>query len=59
MASDEHTHVFIIRMWRERREIEGAATEWRGVVEHVGSGARRYIRDVDEIAPLIAGHLDP
>ena len=38
---DEETQVFIVRLWRERREIEGARPVLRGTVEHVPSGERR------------------
>jgi hypothetical protein len=54
---DEKTHVFIVRLWLEAREIEGAETLWRGVVEHVSSGQRRYVDNLDEIPAFIAGYL--
>ena len=56
-ALEEYTHVFIVRIWREPREIEGAAPEWRGAVEHVASGERRYIKQLNEIEPVIAHYL--
>ncbi len=27
------THVFVVRMWEEPREIEGAPAVWRGLAE--------------------------
>ena len=45
---DEETQVFIMRLWRERREIEGARPMLRGTVEHVSSGERRSIGDLSE-----------
>lgn len=53
-ALEERTHAFILRIWREPREIEGATSEWRATVEHVGSGQRRHARTLDEIEPIIA-----
>jgi len=47
-------HVFMVRIWRERREIEGAPPEWRGAIEHVASGERRYVKQVDEIVAFIS-----
>ena len=46
---EDNTHVFIVRIWLEPREIEGAEPERRGVIEHLPTGARRYIRDLKEI----------
>jgi hypothetical protein len=56
-SSDESTRVFIVRAWREPREIEGAAHEWRGVIEYVPDGARQYWKDLVEITAFIARHL--
>ena len=55
---EERTHVFILRIWREPREIEGATSEWRATVEHVDSGARRHAKTLSEIAPILAGYLE-
>ena len=54
---EEYTQVFIVRIWREPREIDGATPKWRGLVEHVTSGERRYVERLNEIAPFIASHL--
>jgi len=51
---EENTHVFIVRIWCERREIEGRMPTWRGMIEHVPSGERRYFKDLDEIHGFIA-----
>ena len=55
---EENTHAFVVRVWLEPRELEGAAPEWRGVIEHVPSGERRYLRDLDEIQVFIVHFLD-
>lgn len=54
---EENTHVFIIRIWREPREIAGARPEWRGMIEHTPSGERRYVRDLDDLSAFIATYL--
>lgn len=56
-AREEDTQVFIVRFWPEPRELENARPEWRGVVEHVKSGERRFVRHPDEVAPFIAAYV--
>ena len=51
------SHTFIARFWLERREIKDAKPIWRGVVEHVISGERRYLEDLDEIKTFITCYL--
>ena len=57
-ASENCSQAFIIRIWCEPREIEGAPLEWRGMVEHVASGKRCYLKELDDIAPMIAPYLE-
>lgn len=53
----ENTHVFILRIWLEPREIEGAVPQFRAVIEHVSSGEQRYLGDLDEIVQVISGYV--
>lgn len=55
--ADGRTHVFIVRIWQEKREIEGAQPLWRGVVEHVSSGDRCYTEDLDDVSQFILRYL--
>jgi hypothetical protein len=55
--SQDTSHTFIARFWLEPREIKDAKPIWRGVVEHVASGQRRYLEDLDEVKAFIAVHL--
>jgi hypothetical protein len=48
------TYVFIVRVWREPREIEGAAPICRGVIEHVPSGERQALGDLESILGFIS-----
>lgn len=54
---EEHVHVFIVRVWREPRELEDAAIIWRGVIEHVDSGDRRYFRRLGAVTGFIRSYL--
>ena len=57
IQNQETSHSFIARFWLEPREIKDAKPIWRGVVEHVASGQRRYLEDLDEIKAFITVHL--
>ncbi len=54
---DDGTQVFIVRVWREAREIPGAQPEWRGVVEHVPSGERRFFKELEEIIRFMSSYV--
>ncbi len=55
--SQDSSHTFIARFWLEPREIKDAKPIWRGVVEHVPTGQRRYLEDLDEIKAFISVYL--
>ena len=55
--SKDNTHVFIVRIWWEPREIEGAIPKWRGMIEHVPGDKRRYLEDLDEIIAFISPYV--
>jgi len=48
---------FVVRIWVEQREIEGARPLWRGVVEHAQSGERQYLTDLAGIVDFIAPYV--
>lgn len=56
-ANEENRHVFIVRIWLEPREVEGAAPQLRGTIEHVPSGMRRAIKALTEITDFIRAWL--
>ena len=56
--TQDTSHTFIARFWLEPREIKDAKPIWRGVVEHVASGQRRYLEDLDEVKAFIIVHLE-
>jgi len=53
-----YVHAFVVKIWLERREIAGAPAEWRGRIDHVQSGGRRYIRDLSDIMRFIQSFLE-
>lgn len=50
----EPTEVFILRIWREAREIAGAPAIWRGVIQHVPTGERRFIQNFADLREFVA-----
>lgn len=46
----DQTASFIVRIWRESNDFGGGSSEWRGSIEHVGSGQRAFFRDLNAIA---------
>lgn len=55
---EDNTHVFIVRIWLERREIEDASPEWRGFIKHLPSGEHRYLKDLQDIVDSVAPYLE-
>ena len=52
------THVFIVRLWKEPREVDGAQPQWRGMIEHVPTGERRALGRIDGVCEVIRARLD-
>jgi hypothetical protein len=50
---EDNAAAYIVRVWLEHREVEGAPTTWRGSIEHVASGKTKYLTDLDDIARFI------
>lgn len=48
---------FVLRLWLERREIEGAMPVWRGVIELVPSGERQYFEGVNQLSEILTQYL--
>jgi hypothetical protein len=41
------THSFTIRLWSE--QLDDDTYEWRGRLQHMDSGERRYFRDAESL----------
>lgn len=55
---EDQTCVFIVRIWLERRDVELTDVEWRGVIEHVPSGKRRYVRQLGDVMAFMTSYLE-
>ena len=55
---EETTRTFVLRVWKESREIKGASPTWRGMIQHVSTGERRYFADAGELTRYLERHLD-
>lgn len=56
--SESSRQVFIIRIWREPREIDGALPEWRGAIECTYDNQQHYLKSLDEIVAFILPYLE-
>lgn len=50
-------HSFIVRIWRESRDMPGGRSTWRGTIEHVEDGRRRYLTDLRQSERFIEPYL--
>lgn len=50
---DDDRHTFVIRLWREPRELESVDRPWRGTIEHIPSGDRRPVAGMKDITSFI------
>jgi len=55
---EESSAAFIVRVWVEAREVEGAPVTWRGSIEHVASGRVKYLAELEEIGWFIRPFLE-
>jgi hypothetical protein len=53
----DHSHAFIVRFWLEPREIQGEKPLWRGVIEHVPTGRKLFLKGLNEITAFIESYL--
>jgi hypothetical protein len=53
------TFSFVVRIWYEGTGSDRRSPVWRGSIEHVGDGQRRYFVNLDEIAHYITEHVGP
>jgi hypothetical protein len=59
LYSDEPTsQVFIIRIWKEPREIPGAKPHWRGMVEWLNTREVQYFISLDKLIEFLREKTD-
>jgi hypothetical protein len=49
----EDRHVFIVRLWLERREVTDAPPIRRGMLEQLSGGVRRYFQNLEELQRIL------
>jgi hypothetical protein len=54
-APAAQSHLFTLRIWAE--DLGGGQIDWRGRVQHVGSGDVRYFRDWPTLEAFVEGLL--
>jgi hypothetical protein len=47
------THVFVVRLWREPREVDRALPEWRGTIKNVRTDEQRSFRHLRTMVDFI------
>ncbi len=52
-----HEHLFTVRFWHE--VLDGGRSEWRGRIQHIGSGEARYFRTWRTLIKFIVAMLEP
>jgi hypothetical protein len=50
---DERTWAFVVKVWEERRDIDGAGPTWRASVDDVRRGTRVYFRSLPELSAYL------
>lgn len=53
--------MFVVRIWVERREsntTDASDMTWRGVVEHLPDGERRYVKRISEMLEFIIPYME-
>ncbi len=51
-------HSFLIRVWRENRDIPLTVGDWRGWVQHVQSKQKKHFKSTEEIPTIINWYLN-
>ena len=49
------TATFIVRMWAE--PVNEDQCEWRGQVEHLQTGEKRYFQQLDKMMDFVSSHI--
>jgi RecB family exonuclease len=55
--TNRQQHLFIVRTWREPSTVV-ATSEWRGLVEHVSTGQRRYFTRLEDLDRFILQQME-
>lgn len=50
---EERTHLFVVSIWWERRDVPSAPPLWRGSIQYERTGQRLYFRDVETLLQFL------
>lgn len=53
MAIEERTHLYVVSIWWEAREIPGSAPVWRGYIQYERTGQRIYFHDLKALIRFV------
>ncbi|MCW5880666.1 MAG: hypothetical protein KIS91_07030 [Anaerolineae bacterium] len=53
----DRTLVFVIRIWQEPREIDDASPGWRGSIEALQDGKRRYFTRLEDVPAFLGPYI--
>ncbi|MBV9582299.1 MAG: hypothetical protein JO057_27255 [Chloroflexi bacterium] len=51
---DERSHTFVVRIWEERRDVADAVPTWRGRVDDVRTGVRKYFTTLEDLVSYLS-----
>ena len=51
---DERSHTYVVRIWEERRDVADALPTWRGRVDDVRTGVRRYFTTLEDLVAYLS-----
>jgi hypothetical protein len=54
MQHDQREFTFVVRI---RQQIETTGSHWRGSVQEVSSGKRRFISEIRDVIEFITSHV--
>jgi len=49
VSIEDRTHLFVVSIWWEEREIAGLEPIWRGYIQYERTGKRVYFRDLEDL----------
>ena len=49
---------FVIRVWVEERAESSDSLPWRGHITHVPTGAKQYLKDLDDILAFMVPYMN-
>jgi hypothetical protein len=57
-SAEFNVHSFIVKVWLEEEATNNSNTIWHGLITHVPSCEKRYLKNLDEIALFIQPYLE-